>query len=183
MAYLIFFTTKSLQIAPGALVHGIGITQICGCFVVLPSRNGVLLNAPAVAEAVRQFKYRQNQFTLGSPAFFHTGFEGLRLDLGRVGGSRRQIFDCFGWIGFTAPTMPGSGEGLLVMILEYVAGFASDHTEEQGRRGLAPVRCPRHSDPRACGTSLWIVRALLVSVIDSPTRLIDKTHPPLHGAE
>lgn len=84
-AHLIFPPPKPLKITPCSFVHGIRVAQIGGCLKVLSGSDGVLFDAPAVTEAIGQFKDRQDELAFGCTTFLDTSLECFGLDRGRIG--------------------------------------------------------------------------------------------------
>lgn len=67
--------------------------------------NGVLVDAPAVTEAVGQFKDGEDEFSLCGATLLKTGFEGELLYGGGVGCGGGEVLDCVFGFGFTSPAV------------------------------------------------------------------------------
>jgi hypothetical protein len=104
-AYLVFLAAKSLKIAPGCLVHRIGVTHIRRSLVILFGSYWVFLHAPAVSEAVRQFEDGKCQFPFGSSPFLHSRLERESLDIRAIRCCVRQVCDCASFVLWNAPTV------------------------------------------------------------------------------
>ena len=67
--------------------------------------DGISLDAPAIAEAIRQLKNGQHELALRSTPFVQPGLERHPLDLRRVAGTGRQVAHSTGGIRLASPTV------------------------------------------------------------------------------
>lgn len=107
LTYLVFLAAKALEIAPGCLIHRIGITHVSSRLVILFRGYGILVYAPAIPEAIRQLEDRKSQFTFGSSSFLYSRLKGKCFNIRTIRCCVRQVGDCASFVLWNTPTVPG----------------------------------------------------------------------------
>lgn len=80
--------------------------QLIGETTYLLSSDRVLVDAPALAEAVGQLKDRQDQFSFGCTALLEAGLESQALNIGGILRGGRKVEHCLLRDRFAAPSVP-----------------------------------------------------------------------------
>ncbi len=76
--------------------------------------NGVLLNTPAMAEAVGKLEDGEDKLALSCASFLHTGLQSELLNRSCVRSCRRQMAYGTRRVRLTAPTVPTRYQNILV---------------------------------------------------------------------
>ena len=71
LSHLIFLAANPLQITPRSLIHRVGVTEIRCRFIILPCSSWILVDAPAITEAVGQLEDSEDKFAFRGAALFH----------------------------------------------------------------------------------------------------------------